>query len=219
MPAFILSSVTAISAPVGQGAALYAQIDAARKFVDPDHKLPESERNLAALGSVWQYYVAQGNVQKAQNAAVAMLEYYQHVVAQYAGLAKQAADGGDMDGAAQAAMKAYANVPAGRNTKMRPTADGKGIEFVFTGANGKITYQRIPTPQQLGAAAMGIGNGDFDKRIIEATGTANQRFPSPTIERDPQLPAQAPFIMMTPAGPLNCIPGPSSKGVVVADCN
>jgi hypothetical protein len=152
------------------------QIEYARKMVDPDGKLPEGDRNLAALGAVWQYYVKKGDLQKGANAAAAMLTYYKQQSAKYADIAKQAADGGDATTASAALMKSYNYVPDGRHTKLVPTQDGTGVQFESTGDDGAVTRRGIISPQQIGAAATGFINGDsFEKALLEGAGIRDQK--------------------------------------------
>src|SRR5690606_37307876 len=44
--------------------------------IDPDKQYSTSERNLMALGKVYEFYVEPGELGKAQEAAASMLQYY-----------------------------------------------------------------------------------------------------------------------------------------------
>lgn len=153
----------------GQGGLSEDEMTAARKVVDPEGKLTESQRNMAALGSVYQFWANKGEPQKAEKVAAQMLQYYRNASQRYAAIAAKAAEGGNVDLATRAALKAYANVPDGNDLELLPNPDG-GIMYAITGPNGDMITKGIATPQQLAASAMGLATGGFDKAILSAAG-------------------------------------------------
>lgn len=153
----------------GQGGLTPAEMEAVKKAVDPQGKLSESQRNMAALGSVYQYQLNKGNPEGAQRVAFQMLQHYRVAAQRYAAIAKQAADNGDLDTATKAAVKAYANVPDGRDMALTKDDDGN-VVYSFTDENGKTILKGVATPQQLAASAMGMATNGFDKAILMAAG-------------------------------------------------
>jgi hypothetical protein len=145
------------------------EMQAAKKTIDPEGKLTDSQRNMAALGSVYQFYANKGEPKKAEKVAFQMLQYYRNASQRYAAIAAKAAEGGNVDLATKAALKAYANVPDGNDLELMPNPDG-GIMYTVTGPDGELINKGIATPQQLAASAMGLATGGFDKAILQAAG-------------------------------------------------
>jgi hypothetical protein len=153
----------------GHGAMTDEEMNAAKQAVDPKGELTDSQRNMAALGSVYQFWANKGDGEKASRVAFQMLQHYRNASQRYAAIAAHAAEGGNVDLATKAAMKAYANVPDGNDLELLPNPDG-GIMYAVTGPNGDVTTKGIATPQQLAASAMGLATGGFDKAILSAAG-------------------------------------------------
>lgn len=153
----------------GVGGLSEQEMAEAKKAVDPQGKLSESQRNMAALGSVYQFWANKGEPQKAQRVAFQMLQYYRNATQRYAAIAARAAEGGNMDLATKAALKAYANVPDGNDLEIMPNPDG-GLMYTYTDSKGEIINKGIATPQQLASSAMGLAQGGFDKAILAAAG-------------------------------------------------
>lgn len=156
----------------GAGGLTDAEMEAAKKAVDPDGKLTEAQRNVAALGSVYQYQLNKGNPEGAQKIAFQMLQHYRAMSTRYAVIAAHAAKDGDLDTAAQAAVKSYANIPDGRDLEVHVNPDNpKQLVYSYTDSvTGNTIAKGLVTPQQLVASAMGMAQGGFDKAILMAAG-------------------------------------------------
>ncbi|RZN09627.1 hypothetical protein CWO91_16495 [Bradyrhizobium genosp. SA-3] len=161
----------------GAGAAPLADMNAIYKKIDPNNEMGESERNMSALSAVYQYKLRQGDPQGAQRAAFAMLQHYRMASQRYAAISAAAAAHGDIDGAAKAAMKAYANIPDGKDLKVQKSPDGQ-LSFTVTGPDGKVIHQGIASPQQLGAAALGVATKGFDQFLLDAAGQRAAKQPA-----------------------------------------
>lgn len=158
----------------GRGGLTDEEMAAAKKAVDPQGKLSEAQRNMAALGSVYQYQMNKGNPEGAQRVAFQMLQHYRVASQRYAAIAAQAANSGDIDLATKAAVKAYANIPDGRDVEIFKDDDGK-LNFSYTDATtGKTIAKGLVTPQQLASSAMGLAQGGFDKALLIAAGAAEK---------------------------------------------
>lgn len=154
----------------GKGGLTDEEMEAARKAVDPQGKLSDAQRNLAALGSVYQYQMNKGNPEGAQRVAFQMLQHYRVAAQRYAAIAAQAAEEGNLDLATKAAVRAYANIPDGRDIEIFKDEDGK-LNYSYTDATtGKTIAKGLLTPQQLASSAMGLAQGGFDKAILIAAG-------------------------------------------------
>jgi len=119
---------------------------------------------------IWGFLWAnKGEGQKAEKVAAQMLQYYRNAAQRYAAIAAKAAEGGNVDLATKAALKAYQNVPDGNDLELLPNPDG-GIMYAVTGPDGNVVTKGVATPQQLAASAMGLATGGFDKAILAAAG-------------------------------------------------
>lgn len=153
----------------GMGGLSDQEMQAAREAVDPQGKLTESQRNLAALGSVYQFWANKGEPDKARRVAFQMMQHYRAASQRYAAIAAKAAEGGNMDLATKAALKAYANVPDGKDLEIAANPDG-GLMYTYTDDKGDVIARGVATPQQLAASAMGLATGGFDKALMAAAG-------------------------------------------------
>lgn len=153
----------------GAGAAPLADMNAIYKKIDPNNEMGESERNINAMSAVYQYKLRAGDAQGAQRAAFMMLQHYRMASQRYAAISAAAAEHGDVDGAAKAAMKAYANIPDGKDLKITKT--DKGLQYSFTDEQtGKVVAQGIASPEELASAAMGVATKGFDQFLLSAAG-------------------------------------------------
>lgn len=147
------------------------EMDAARKAVDPEGKLTDSQRNMAALGSVYQYWANKGDGDKASRVAFQMLQHYRAALERYAAMAAHANESGELGFAAKAMLKAYANVPDGRDMALTQNPDDPSkLVYSFTDEKGKTVLMGIVTTQQLASSAMGLALSGFDKAILKAAG-------------------------------------------------
>ena len=152
----------------GAHAASPQEMDAVKKSIDPDNQLPESSRNLAAVGAMYQFKMAKGDTEGAARAAFQMIQHYRQASQRYAVIAAHAAQNGDIDTATYAAMKAYANVPNGQNFQLQRTSDGKISYTVTDEKTGKVKAQGIETPEKLASSAMGFAQNGFDESLMAA---------------------------------------------------
>jgi hypothetical protein len=161
----------------GQGGLTPQEMEAAKQAVDPQGKMTESQRNLAALGSVYQFWANKGDPERAQRVAFQMMQNYRATSQRYAAIAAKAAEGGNMDLATKAALKAYQNVPDGKDLEIAPNPDG-GLMYTYTDEKGDVIAKGVATPQQLASSAMGLATGGFDKALMQAAG-ATPEAPKP----------------------------------------
>lgn len=145
------------------------EMDLARKAVDPNGRMTESQRNMAALGSVYQHWANKGDPQRADKVAFQMMQHFRLAAQRYAAIAAAAAEKGNMDMATKAALKAYANVPDGRDMQVTVGEDGK-MQYHYTDETGKTISKGVASPQEFAAAAMGLTRGGFDQAILSSAG-------------------------------------------------
>lgn len=149
------------------------EMEVMKKRVDPNNELTESQRNMKALGTVYEHFANKGEPEKASRAAAQFLQYYQNATQRYAAIAAHAVQGGDMDLATKALVKSYQNVPDGNDATIEKNPDG-GYFVHVTGPDGKSIIQQIATPQQLGQFATGLAADGFDKALLHAAGVQEQ---------------------------------------------
>lgn len=164
----------------GAGGLTGEELAAVKKQVDPQGRLSEGKRNMAALGAVYKFQMDKGNVEGAQRVAFQFLQHYRVATQRYAALAAQALQGGDMDTAAKAAMRAYANIPDGRDIKIEVDPATKRMKYTYTDEEtGKTISKGVITPEQFGQQVMGLAGGGFDKQLLMAAGAREKEKKEP----------------------------------------
>lgn len=152
----------------GYGAAPATMMQQVKKAIDPEGTMVPAERNMKAVGAVYQYYLDQGDTEKAKEAAASMVQHYRQASTRFAAIARAAAEDGDLDAAAKAAVAAYANIPNGQDLQIEPTEGGYSI--TVTGADGEQLEAVVLKPQEFAATAMAMDTFDFDGAILDAAG-------------------------------------------------
>ncbi len=145
-------------------------MDAVRKKVDPNSELGEDQRNIAALSAVHQYKLRQGDPRGAQCAAFSLLQNYR-LASQHYVVISNAAETGTMDARAKAAMKAYANIPDGKDLKIRKESNGELNYSFVDDKTGKTIAQGVASPEQFAAAAMLVMTKGFEEFLLQQAGT------------------------------------------------
>lgn len=166
----------------GYGAAPSQMMRQVLDKIDPDKKMRPGERNMMAMGTVYRYYMEKGDLKQAQEAAASMVQYYRQQSQQYLALAQAAAEGGDADNAAKAAMAAYANVPNGRDLTIEKGEDGMFTVSVTDAKTGKPVERKIMNPRDFAAAAMQFNPTTFDDEIMNAAGVPADKYDEASIE-------------------------------------
>ena len=155
---------------MGAGAAPVNEMLAIYKKIDPNGEMGESERNLAAIGALYNYKMNSNDPEGAQKTAFQMLQHYRTASQRYAAIAKAALDEGEVSAATKAMMKSYANIPDGNDMKLWVGKDGQ-IGYSVTGEDGKTVDKGIISPDKLGATALNIASGKgFEQRLVAAAG-------------------------------------------------
>lgn len=132
--------------------------------------LTESERNMRALGVMFDYWTTRGEPDKAQAIAGSMLQYHRVLYGQYSAIAKAALKSGDPDKAVEAAVKAYAQIPDGRDITVTGDASN-GWQFSYVNEEtGKTISKKVMSPQQLTGMIMSMSPDDVDKFLVKAAG-------------------------------------------------
>lgn len=166
----------------GYGAAPSQMMRQVLDKVDPDKKMGPGERNMMAMGTVYRYYMEKGDLKQAQEAAASMVQYYRQQSQQYLALSQAAAEGGDADAAAKAAVAAYANVPNGRDLAIEKNEDGTFTVSVTDAKSGKPIERKVMNPRDFAAAAMQFNPTTFDDEIMNAAGAPADKYDDASLE-------------------------------------
>jgi hypothetical protein len=151
------------------GAAQQAEMDEVRKAIDPEGRMTESQRNMAALAHVYEYNLKQNNPEGAQRAAASMMQYFGQMSGRYQSLAKVAAESGDVDGAVKNMLKAHANIPDGIDLRVVKTP--KGISYTYMDEKtGKTYEQGVASPEEILSFATKGAQTSMEGFLAQASG-------------------------------------------------
>jgi hypothetical protein len=160
----------------GAGAASHDDMTKVMKAVDPENKMSDSERTMAALATTYEWNLKRNDPAAADKTAASMMQYFRVASDRYKAMMQVAASHGDVDGTMKMAMKSYGNIPDGKDLKLEKTADGKGIQYSFTDdSTGKVITQGIAPPEQILEFATKGSMHTFDDVLsASAAGRAQQ---------------------------------------------
>ena len=129
-------------------------------------QMPEDRRNMARLAGVWQFYQEQGLPNRAKKAAGDLLQTYRMISNRFHAIAKQCAAEGNVDGAVEAGMRAYAYIPDSGTIKCQKTKDGR-YQYSYTDdKTGKVVHKALLTPDEILAAVTNHGASSFDDLVM-----------------------------------------------------
>jgi hypothetical protein len=157
----------------GAGAASPDEVTKVMNKIDPDHKMSDTNRHMAALAHVYTFYQGKNDDVGAKNAAMSLVQRYKMDTMKYAGIAKNMLDNGDMDGATDMAAKAYAGVPDGMQVKFYKNQDGTW-GYSHIDEQGNTVKQGVFSPAQLGDQLLKLQTGGFEQHILNAAGMREQ---------------------------------------------
>lgn len=133
--------------------------------IDPDNKLGPAVREIAGIKAIYDYYLRQGNVQKAEQSAAGLVMRAADHSMRYGAAAEQAIKDGNFPRGAELLRQAYDNVPDGRSAEADVDETGRGM-FVLKDDKGNVIARNPFGPQQMYAAALGMKDGSLFWREI-----------------------------------------------------
>jgi LysM repeat protein len=133
-------------------------------------ELSESELHMRTAGLLYGYYVTSGQSQKAVQIAAAYLQYMRVRYGQYSAIAQAALEAGDTEAAVEAAVKAYAQIPDGRDIQVTGDAQSGYVMSYINEETGKRISKKVLSPNEMGGMIMGMAPDDFDKFLVKAAG-------------------------------------------------
>ena len=204
----------------GEGKDTKEEHDATTKAVDPDSEMTESLRNVAGMRARYNYYLMQGEPEKAQKTAASMIQYLRDESARYGDMAAAKLQKGDTQGAVKDLEAGDDAIPDGQTRRGVATPDGGAIIHA-TDASGKTIWAGKVTPQQLMSAALGLKDGTEYYGAITQAAQKDQ-----TAKRDPnartpeqeaafarEIGPQGTPVSAPQAPPQSAIPAPEQASV------
>lgn len=165
----------------GYGAAPQQVVKQMMDKIDPNREMSPTQRNVLAYANTYRFFYERGEPEKAKEAAMSLLQYHQQAAQQYLALGKAAAANGDLDAAAEAAVKAYANIPNGRDMQITKTDGGYQISVTDV-KTGKPVTTEVVSPDQFAAAAAGFNPDTFNQEIYNAAGVPANKYDDASLE-------------------------------------
>jgi hypothetical protein len=159
----------------GYGAAPSQVVKQMMDKIDPERTMSPNQRNMLAFANTYRFFWERGEPEKAKEAAGSLIQYYRQQSQQYLALAQAAAQEGDIDAAAKAAVAAYANVPNGRDLSIEKGEDGNYQVSVTDAKTGKAVTKQVISPKEMAAAAMQFNPTTFDDEILNAAGAPAEK--------------------------------------------
>ena len=133
--------------------------------IDRDNTLGPAVREIAGMKAIYDYYLRQGDVQKAEQSAAGLVMRAADHSMRYGAAAEQAIKDGNFPRGAELLRQAYDNVPDGRSAEADVDETGRGM-FVLKDDKGNVIARNPFGPQQMYAAALGMKDGSLFWREI-----------------------------------------------------
>lgn len=165
----------------GYGAAPQQVVKQIMDRIDPERKMNPTERNMLAYANTYRFFWERGEPEKAKEAAMSLVQYHRQNAQRFLALGQAAAQQGDYDKAAQAAVAAYTNIPNGRDLKINKVDGGYEISVTDV-STGKQVNKKVVSPEEFGAAAMGFNPGTFEEELLNAAGVPGETYDQASLE-------------------------------------
>lgn len=145
------------------------QMETYHNIIDPEHQLDYGMRYLAGLGTIYKYYMMQGETDTAGRVAAGMLLYSRELAQNYGEQALQHWYKGDEQGAAELEAMGFTAIPNGvkYDVKGQPNSDGTRTIGAFGLTNQKLWEQHV-APMMIVAGAMGLRDGVAVWRALQS---------------------------------------------------
>lgn len=164
----------------GANAASQVDMDRIRKKVDPEGKMDESDRNMAAFSAVQQYYLKKNDPEAARAMSSSMVGYFRQQYDKNRMLASVAAEHGDIDKAIAYAQKSYVNVPDGMKLNVAMNEDGNYIYAVVDAKTGEPAMNpETVTPEVMLQKIQQGAQQTFNGLIASAAGMRQEKEAKP----------------------------------------
>lgn len=127
--------------------------------VDPRRQLSPTERRIAGMNGLYEYFINKGDLKSAQKYAGAMLMVAKRHVAEMGAYAEAAYERGDLRTMGKAMSSGMDAWPDGRSVQFgRPTRDGQ-VPYKLIGDDGEMTEEGLLRANDMLRIATGMQNG------------------------------------------------------------
>ena len=130
--------------------------------------LTSGMRNLAGMEAVRNYYLVQGEPDKADKMAASMLQYSVSLAQQHGDEAARRYYDGDLKGAVEQLNHASEAIADGNDYKAELAPDGKHVVLSNRDLNGREIWKAKVAPQEILSAALGMKDGSLAWSAYEA---------------------------------------------------
>lgn len=149
--------------------------DEVSSAVDPEGRMDDDVRMVAALNATYEYFVSKGQLKEAKVAAMRILLYGRDMASRYGSAAVEAMRLGDPSKAGDYLREAYKWVPDGRDVEFELDENGSG-RYVQKDAEGNVTAEGPFSSQEMVAAALGLADGQaYWSMIADVAGQSVNR--------------------------------------------
>ncbi len=131
----------------------------ADKAIDPKGELEPHLRSMARLNGAYEFYLKKGDPQKAAAVAASMMSYARKVAMSGGTQIQALIEKGNLAGAAKVASRVYEELPNGNKLDIKPTKDGKALEYKVFDVDGTPTDGGRMAIDQFMELATGLQNG------------------------------------------------------------
>jgi hypothetical protein len=166
----------------GADAASPEDMEAARKAVDPNGELSESQLNVRVMEKGYQYYEMHGEPEKAANYAAMIIQYTSNEAQKLGQTAVQQMRGGDLKAGAATLERAASIIPNGTHpADTKVNDDGSVTTTEVDTRTGKPIATHTMSGQQLFNMALGLQNKTgYYSAIMTAASKAKGYEPPPS---------------------------------------
>jgi hypothetical protein len=130
--------------------------------------LSSGMRNLAGMEAVRNYYLVQGEPDKADKMAASMMQYSVSLAQQHGDEAAKRYYDGDLKGAVDQLNHASEAIADGNDYKAELSPDGKHVVLSNRDLNGREVWKAKVAPQEILSAALGMKDGSLAWSAYEA---------------------------------------------------
>jgi hypothetical protein len=143
----------------GKNAPPVGDVVEAKNAVDGDEELTPDARMMVTLQAGYQYFMKQGQPDKAAKYAGELLMYSRAAVMKAGYMAQAALEKGDPGRAARLIAMARSEFPDGEGLKVGKPGEDGSVPFAMFDSSGKLTQRGRATADQIMSMATGMQNG------------------------------------------------------------
>lgn len=191
----------------GAGRVSDEDYEAAAMKIDPKGKLGDAKRHLEVMKEGYDFYLLQGEPEKASKYAASIIQYATTKAADYGKSALVALKKGDIQGAVDNMVSGYNNIPNGNHAEAAQVGqDGTVKVKQVDTETGETVEEHTLTGEQLYQAAIGLANKSASWQAIMDAATLPHGIP----ERPPSEAFNGAMMKLGGANPDGSLINPSA---------